>query len=208
LPATFSFQPTDPATNLPTGTPDVPVDIPAGAAQTFVFAVTPTSEFGEFHYRVQFVCRNADVAPVVEGLDTLLVSASSGPVPDVVALAATASRDGIVDLTGPARAGAFAVATVNVGAAGTLHAVAHTNHVPLPLQLAVCQTQPATGECFGTGATSVTASIGPGETPTFAVFIFATGAVTFDPARHRVFLRFVDANGITRGATSVAVRTQ
>ena len=43
IPATLSFQTTDPATNQVTGTPNTPVDIPPGAAQSFVFALTPTA---------------------------------------------------------------------------------------------------------------------------------------------------------------------
>jgi len=74
--------------------------------------------------------------------------------------------------------------------------------------LMVCETNPATGACLAAPAPSVTTQIDANETPTFAVFVSATGAVPFDPANNRVSLRFKDAGDITRGATSVAVRTQ
>jgi hypothetical protein len=53
----------------------------------------------------------------------------------------------------------------------------------------------------------VTTTIAAGATPTFSVFLDAVGAVPFDPANSRVFVRFKDAGGVTRGSTSVAVRT-
>src|SRR5262245_59853426 len=45
VPAGFSYQTTDSATNQATGTPNAPVDIPAGVAQSFVLAFTPTAPF-------------------------------------------------------------------------------------------------------------------------------------------------------------------
>jgi hypothetical protein len=54
----------------------------------------------------------------------------------------------------------------------------------------------------------VTTSIAGNATPTFAFFVASTGSVPFDPALNRIFVRFKDAGGVTRGSTSVAVRTQ
>ena len=45
IPATITYQTTDPATNALTGTINTPVDITAGKNQTFVVAVTPTKPF-------------------------------------------------------------------------------------------------------------------------------------------------------------------
>ena len=42
IPATLTYQTTDPATNQVTNSPNTSVDIPAGAAQSFIFALTPT----------------------------------------------------------------------------------------------------------------------------------------------------------------------
>jgi hypothetical protein len=54
----------------------------------------------------------------------------------------------------------------------------------------------------------VTTQIDAGETPTFGIFVQGTGAIPSDPAANRIFVRFKDAGGVTRGSTSVAVRTQ
>jgi hypothetical protein len=50
--------------------------------------------------------------------------------------------------------------------------------------------------------------INAGDAPTFGIFVTGTGTVPFAPATNRVFVPFKDAGGSTRGATSVAVRTQ
>jgi hypothetical protein len=143
-------------------------------------------------------------------VDTLFLSSAPGPVPDVIALAATPTNDGIANIPGPGGTGFFVVATSNVGASGRITATADLGGAQLPVGLAVCRTDPVTSVCVDGPAPSVTAQINAGETPTFAVFVQGGGdVVPFNPAVNRVFVRFRDeAGSATRGSTSVAIRTQ
>lgn len=67
---------------------------------------------------------------------------------------------------------------------------------------------PQTGVCLVAPAASVTTTINANATPTFGIFVTASGSVPFSPAVNRVFVQFADASGAVRGSTSVAVRTQ
>jgi hypothetical protein len=207
VPATLTFQTTDSSSNELTGTPNSRVEIAAGGSQSFLVAVTPTAPMSPTDVTLNFRCFNTASAVPVLGLNTLLLSASSTQTPDIVALAAADA--GIMRLlpTTQATIGAFAVATVNVGASGLITVTADDNGVGLPLTLSLCKTDPVTGQCVSGVGSSVTAQINTGETPTFAVFGTGTAAVGFNPAVNRVFVRFKDGAGITRGSTSVAVRT-
>jgi hypothetical protein len=207
VPATFHYQTTNPANQL-IGTPDTPVDIAPNGAQSFIFSFTPSQPFSPTDVELRFDCTDSNPAPVTIGLNSLLLSASATPVPDIVALAATLTQGGVVALSGPAGAGAFAVATVNVGAGGTITASVDTGSASLPIVVAICQTNPGTGTCVGGAAATVTTTIAAGATPTFAIFVSAVGSVPFDPASSRIFVRFKDGGSTTRGSTSVAVRTQ
>jgi len=210
LAATFDYQTTDPATNALTGTVNTPVDIAAGASQSFVFAFTPTGPIAAQDVELTFACDNADPAATVVGLNTLLLVADPDPVPDIVALGATLGGNGIVDVV--SGSGVFAVATSNVGVEGSIAVTADDGGVDLPISIAICETDPGTGACVNPAtptAGPVVTTIGAGATPTFGFFISATGAVPFDPANNRIFVRFVATGGsdVVRGATSVAVRT-
>jgi probable HAF family extracellular repeat protein len=208
MPAHFAYQATDPITNQPVGGPDTPVDIAAGAAQSFILALTPTAPIAPTDVQFIFDCANTYPAPTYPGLNTLLFSASATPIPDIVALAATISGDGIVNIPGTTGTGVFAVATVNVGASGSITASADTGGVPLPVDISISETHPATGQCISAIGPSVPTVINATGTPTFAIFVTGRGHVAFDPAAHRLFVRFTDAGAVTRGSTSVAVRTQ
>jgi hypothetical protein len=208
VPASFVYQTTDPATNQVIGFPNTPVNIAAGAAQSFVFAMTPTAPIAPTDVQFSFDCADTDPAPITTGLNTLLLSASSTPVPDIVALAVTLSNDGIVNIPGTNGAGAFAIATVNVGASGSITASADTGNAILPVNIALCETNPITGQCISTLGPNVTTQINANATPTFGIFVQGNGNVPFDPAVNRIFVRFKDNGGVTRGSTNVAVRTQ
>ena len=207
-PLNFVYQTTNPTTNALIGTANTPIDIPAGAAQSFVIAPTPTAAFSPVQVPFSFACNNVVPAPSVTGLNTLLLSSSATPVPDIVALAATVSNDGIVHITGNTGQSSFAVATVNLGISSTITASANTGSASLPLSLSICQTNPATGQCISATGNSVNTTIGANATPTFAIFAAASGAIPFNPATNRIFVQFSDSGGAIRGATSVAVQTQ
>jgi virginiamycin B lyase len=208
VPASFVYQTTNPATNALTGSPNTPASIAAGGSQSFVIALTPNAAFVPTNVVLGFACSGVSTAPSTTGLNTLLLSASATPVPDIVALAATAMNDGILHIAGASGANAFAVATVNVGASASITASANTGAVSLPLAISLCQTDPASGQCTSSVGPSVTTTINANATPTFAIFATASGTVPFDPANNRIFVSFSDAGGTIRGSTSVAVETQ
>ena len=81
IPADFVFQTTDQATNQVTGTANTPVTIPAGAAQNFVIALTPTGPIAPTDVQFSFDCADTTPAPIHSGLNTLLFSASAIPIP-------------------------------------------------------------------------------------------------------------------------------
>jgi len=210
LAGSFAFQTTSAASNMSTGAPNTPVNIAPGAAQSFVLSFTPSAAFSATDTDFQFGCANLNMAPIDTGLDTLLLASSATPVPDVVALSATTSNDGILDISGTSGASAFAVATVNVGASSSspFQVTADTGSANLPLSFTLCQTDPSSGQCLAAPASSVSAMIPANGTPTFSVFASAGGTVPFDPANNRIFLRVKDGSGNIRGSTSVAVKTQ
>jgi virginiamycin B lyase len=208
VPASYLYQTTNPATNALTGTPNAPVSIAAGGSQSFVLAFTPTAAFAPTDVSFSYDCASTGAAAPVTGLNTLLLSASTTPVPDIVVESATASNDGILHITGSTGSAAFATATVNLGSSAAITVTADIGGVTLPLGLTLCQTNPGSGQCLATPSASVSTTINTNATPTFAIFATASSAIPFAPATNRIFVRFADASGAIRGSTSVAVETQ
>src|SRR5215475_13356318 len=60
IPATFTYHATHPATNQVIGAPNTPVDIPAGASQSYVFAMTPTGSVPPTDVPLSFRCENTN----------------------------------------------------------------------------------------------------------------------------------------------------
>ena len=204
----FSFQATDAATNMPIGTVDVPVEIAAGAAQSFVFSLSPTVALAPTSIAMEFACSNSDLATTIEGVNTFLFSASDQPVADVIVLTATLGEiPGVVDLDGVSGSGAFAIATFNVGASDTF-TVAPSASAGLAVTLSICETNPLDGSCLQPPSVEVATSIASGATPTFAVFATGTGVdIPLDAATRRIAVEFKDSGDAIRGGSSVAVRT-
>lgn len=210
LVGTFKYNTTDCATNAVTGSDNVPASIPVGAQACYVIAITPTLPVGPVEVAFVFAGTNTPPAPTFTGINTLLLLASATPTADAVALAATASNDGIVHIPGVNGTGAFVVAVANVGIGDTITVSTNTGAAALPVTITLCETNPVTGVCISAvGPTRVT-FIGSGATPTFAIFVAGTGiAIPLDPAGSRVFVVFSrTSDGVTVGRTSVAVTTQ
>jgi virginiamycin B lyase len=207
IPAAFAYQTTDPQTNAVTGTPNTPASfVPPGKSQTYVIALTPSATIPPTNVAFSFACSTAGPAPTVTGIDTLLLSASATPVPDIIAVAATADP-GYVDISPTAGTGDFAVATANVGAAGQITVSADSGSGNLPVVVQVCQTNPTSGTCLAPPAATSATTIAANATPTFGIFVTGLDVVQDLPALNRVFVRFTDSGGAIRGQTSVAVRT-
>jgi len=155
-----------------------------------------------------FSCTGSQPAPSTAGVNTVDLLFSSTPIPDIIALAATASGNGIVTVPYSTNgSGAFAVDSIDVGTAGTLTVEADTGSASLPLTVLVCPTNPSTAVCLSPPAASFQQSYQPNGTQTYSLFLTASGPISFSPATARVFLRFLDGSGASHGSTSVAVET-
>ena len=204
---TMSYATTNPATNAVTSADDPMVTIPANGSQSFVIAFEDTSPALDPSQPLLFVCDGTTYAPIVVGLNTIDLQFSSTPIADVIALAATASNNGIVEVPLSMQgAGAFAVASDNIGESDTITVTADTGAATLPLDITLCQTS-SNGQCLAPPAPSVTLNYTTNLTPTFSVFITASANVPFAPATSRIFVRFLDGAGVSHGSTSVAVET-
>ena len=205
---TLNYQTTNPSTNALIGTPNTPATINGNdGLQTFLISLQGTAAFSAPGTPLDFDCSGVAPAPVIIGIDTVDLVMSTTPIADIIALAATATNNGIVSLPNGG-VGAFAVASSNVGASASIIVSVDTGAASLPVTPTICQSNPSNGQCLATPASTVSLTDTAGATPTFSVFLQSTGAIAFNPATARIFVRFEDATGGLHGSTSVAIETQ
>ena len=163
-----------------------------------------------------FYCSNTEPAPTYLGVNSFNLIGTAAAGPDLIAVAATPTGDGILNV--PLNGGAaMASAAINIGPAGTVRARVSTgpvggSEVSLPLTVLLCRTN-TSGVCVE--PTTPTASpfnftATANGTVTFSAFVNHNGAaIPFDPATRRLYFHFEQQVGATFtpvGSASVAVR--
>jgi hypothetical protein len=202
---TLDFQATNPLTNQPVGQQNTPVSIAAGQAQSFVLTLVSSVTLQAVDVPLTFDCQGLQPAPIISGLDTLLLSIGTAEPADIIALSLTESHDGVVSTGSETGTGTFAVASIDIGAASAITVAPNLGDLTnLPVALTICQTNQG-GACLATPSASVTVDYSKLTVASFAVFVTASGPVPFDPANTRVFVTFTDTSNVVRGKTSVAL---
>ena len=203
------------ATGIPTGADNPLFDIDAGGSLNFVLALSPDRRTspGGYEFMPVIACENASLDPIV-GISSVLLTIGEAPTPDILSIAATPSGDGVIRIPFAGGVQFMTASAVNIGIGDgsgapdevTLTATVDTGATVLPVTIQICQINEAS-ICITPRGSSVTTTMS-GTTPLFfAVYVrdTSTGGIPFDPANARVFLRFADASGTIRSATSAAV---
>jgi len=217
----LGFQVNDLVTNEPLNEFqfDSEFDVPAGGVTQLTISVSALEAFDTQNVQLRYRCLNSPDATRIQGVNTLLISASTSPLPDMITGVATAESNGIARLPGLSGTGFFAASTINIGAEAELRAVPVFDLADLITQLEpgdgvsnatlrICETNPENGECLSPPAAEISRRFPNQDIATYTVFVVGNGSdIPLDPARNRVFIAFVDEAGEVRGASSVAVTT-
>jgi len=204
--ASIFYQRTDPATNQLIGEPNVPVYLRPNVPQSFAIGITAFAPLDPQEIEFSYACNTGNPADVLVTTNTVLFSASVERPLDIVALAATLNNDGIVNIPDSENFGVFSAANVNVGSEGNVTASIALLGEQLDDAL-LCPTDFITGDCLSPPSSSTAAFQGENGTASFGVFVRHSSPVEFRPDTNRVVLIFTDDEGVIRGRTSVAVRS-
>lgn len=199
----------NPATNVCTDMPDTPATILANdGSHTFILTFKSAVPFDTPGPNVDCSCGTVAPAVAVRGVNTVDLIEVWAPTPDIIALVATVTNNGVVEVP-LGSAGAFAVPTDNLGVAASIASSVDTNGASLPIDAAICQANPSADACPAPPAGSATLNDAARATPTFSIFVASNGtAVPIDPANSRIQVQFGDSSGLLNGSTSVAVETE
>jgi hypothetical protein len=198
---TFAYRESDCSTNELIGPINPVLDIAAGGASCYVLYFIPSSPFAAVDVHIRAQAANAASTNLLPGINTWTLRATNSPGPDIVALTTTTDFHQVsCSGTKP-----FAVAMSNVGAATSpVTVTADTGSASLPFSMLIQESDPATGIIIGD---NILENVGAGENRTVVVWVTFHGCVGFDPAAHRIFIRFKDAGNNLIGSTSTAVST-
>lgn len=204
FPGTFGFRAVSPDNQTFTAAQDTAVDIPAGGTQNFILSFAASEPLDEAEIDLGFACSNALPAARIDGVNTILLTARTGPGPDILPVMVTPSGDGVMRIAAQNRAQAAAVAAANIGDGTDTDVIVSADMGGLlgePLTLGLCETG-SDGRCIDEagnpaqtppppGQMSINASIGSGAS-TFSVFAYADqgAGVRFNPDLSRVHIRF------------------
>jgi hypothetical protein len=210
MPLEFEFFPTDAATNTISGGRDETQLIEAGRYATYLLSFTPTAALTAQDIDIEYTCDGGSSRAVsIRGVNTFFLSAENAAVPDVLAIAATVGNTGVMEINNSNQRGFFTTAAINIGDADSITFSADTGTTELPIELVVCETDLSQGgTCVEARSNTVTVNMRENQARTFAIFAVANDSIPFSPRTNRVFARWRDSDGVVRGATSVAVRTQ
>ncbi|GEM_PF-755340 len=195
------------------GAVNAPFSLTPGQARHFLLTFTPTAAMSS-NLRLVFDCANTSPAPTTLGLNSFNLVATPAAGADVIAIAVTATNDGILRVPQTSGgANAVAMAGVNIGPTRTVEARLSTvaigaSTAPVPIGLTLCRTNPSTGACLSPPTASPISFTATSNTSfTFAGFASYSGTpVPLDPANKRIFIHFSEGS-TSVGSASVAVTT-
>jgi 6-phosphogluconolactonase (cycloisomerase 2 family) len=200
----------------PVGPENPLFDIDAGGSLDFVIAMSADRQTstGGYEFMPVIACQNASLDPIV-GISSVLLTIDDTPTPDILSISATPSNDGVIRIPTAGGVGFMTAAATNIGVGDgsasaneiTMTTTVDTGSASLPVNVEICQIDQATAACLTPRGPSVTLVVAQNTPVFFAVFVrdTSTGGIAFNPANSRVFLRFADASGTIRSATSAAV---
>jgi subtilisin family serine protease len=209
-PLTFSYRSRNQQTGA-LGPANQPVNVAVGAREDFVMFFTPTGAIQQ-ELALIFDCANTAPANSVLGLNTFLLTGTTGPAPaDLISIAVTPTNDGIMNVP-LGGTGFAALAALNIGGPATIQARLSASSIlspttSLPATMVVCQTNATTGACLAPPAATVSFTAPTGQIVTMTAFVASNGtAIPFDPAGKRLFVHFFQGT-VPVGSASVAART-
>ena len=206
LPASFTFRAIDPQTNQLQGAVNDPFSVAPGATGNFVIAFDATQGIAATEVALDITCDSGVSAPSLPSVNRFTLTASTSATADILAVAATASNDGIATIPGSNGTGFFAAAGINIGASETL--TLRPVAPGLALGFSICETNVATSQCLAAPTPTIDIAFQAGQTRTFAVFITGDGStISGGLDVNRIRLQFEDESGSLRGLTHVAVQT-